>query len=66
MLQSLGASTGLVVGRAIIRDLYDRDRAASMIGLVTTVMVVAPMVAPLIGGFSTPPSAGKRPSSSWR
>jgi len=50
MVQALGASTGLVVGRAIIRDLYDRDRAASMIGSVTTVMVVAPMVAPLIGG----------------
>ncbi len=50
-LQALGASTGLVIGRAIIRDLYDRERAASMIGWVTTVMVVAPMVAPLIGGL---------------
>lgn len=51
ILQALGASTGLVIGRAIIRDLYDRERAASMIGWVTTVMVVAPMVAPLIGGL---------------
>lgn len=50
-LQALGASSGLVIGRAIIRDLYARERAASMIGLVTTVMVVAPMVAPLIGGL---------------
>lgn len=50
-IQALGASTGLVVGRAIIRDLYDRERAASMIGWVATVMVVAPMVAPLIGGL---------------
>ncbi len=50
-LQALGASTGLVIGRAIIRDLYNRERAASMIGWVTTVMVVAPMVAPLIGGL---------------
>lgn len=49
-VQALGASTGLVVGRAIIRDLYDRDRAASMIGWVTMAMVVAPMVAPMIGG----------------
>ena len=32
ILQALGASTGLVIGRAIIRDLYDRERAASMIG----------------------------------
>ena len=40
-----------MIGRAIIRDLYDRDRAAAMIGLVTTVMVLAPMMAPLIGGL---------------
>jgi DHA1 family bicyclomycin/chloramphenicol resistance-like MFS transporter len=39
-----------VIGRAVIRDLYDRDRAASMIGWVTMAMVVAPMIAPLIGG----------------
>ena len=50
-LQALGASTGLVIGRAIIRDLYNRESAASMIGWVTTVMVMAPMVAPLIGGL---------------
>ncbi|HML14559.1 MAG TPA: multidrug effflux MFS transporter [Xanthobacteraceae bacterium] len=49
--QAIGASTGVVVGRAIIRDLYDRDRAAAMIGWVTTATVVAPMVAPMIGGF---------------
>jgi DHA1 family bicyclomycin/chloramphenicol resistance-like MFS transporter len=50
-LQALGASTGLVVGRAIIRDLYHRDRAASMIASVTMVVIVAPMVAPLLGGL---------------
>jgi DHA1 family bicyclomycin/chloramphenicol resistance-like MFS transporter len=49
--QALGASTGIVIGRAIVRDLYDRERAASMIGWVATVMVVAPMVSPLIGGL---------------
>jgi DHA1 family bicyclomycin/chloramphenicol resistance-like MFS transporter len=49
--QSLGASTGQTIGRAIIRDLYDRQHAASMIGLVTSVVVLMPMVAPLIGGI---------------
>src|SRR3954466_1269533 len=48
--QALGATAGIVIGRAVIRDLYDRDRAASMIGWVTMAMVVAPMIAPLIGG----------------
>ena len=51
VVQAVGASTGIVMGRAIIRDLYERDRAASMIGLVTTAMVIAPMIAPLIGGI---------------
>jgi len=51
ILQAIGASGGVVISRAIIRDLYDRDRAAGMIGLVTTAMVLAPMVAPLIGGL---------------
>ena len=35
----------------MIRDLYERDRAASMIGWVTMAMVIAPMLAPLIGGL---------------
>lgn len=51
IVQAIGAATGVVIGRAIIRDLFDRDRSAAMIGLVATVMVVAPMVAPLIGGI---------------
>ncbi|QCI66645.1 multidrug effflux MFS transporter [Phreatobacter stygius] len=51
VLQSLGASAGLVVGRAVIRDVFDRDRSASMIGWVTMAMVVAPMLSPSIGGL---------------
>ena len=51
VVQSLGASTGQTIGRAIIRDLYDREQAASMIGLVTSVVVLMPMAAPLIGGI---------------
>ena len=49
--QALGASTGQVVGRAIIRDLYERERAASVLGLVTSAVVVIPMLSPLIGGI---------------
>jgi DHA1 family bicyclomycin/chloramphenicol resistance-like MFS transporter len=51
VVQAIGASTGIVIGRAIIRDLYERERAASMIGLVTTAMVIAPMISPLVGGI---------------
>jgi MFS transporter, DHA1 family, multidrug resistance protein len=50
-LQAFGASTGIVIGRAIVRDLYSRDRAASMLGWVTMSTVVVPMFGPLIGGL---------------
>jgi len=49
--QALGASTGIVIGRAIVRDLYARDRAASMLGWVTMSVVAVPMFGPLIGGL---------------
>jgi DHA1 family bicyclomycin/chloramphenicol resistance-like MFS transporter len=51
VLQALGASAGSVVSRAIVRDLFDREHAASMIGLVATVMVVMPLFGPLLGGI---------------
>jgi DHA1 family bicyclomycin/chloramphenicol resistance-like MFS transporter len=50
IIQAIGAATGIVMSRAIIRDLFERERAAAMIGLVTTAMVIAPMVSPMIGG----------------
>lgn len=51
VLQAVGGCAGMVLGRAIVRDLYERDRAASVLAYVTMAMVVAPMLAPLIGGF---------------
>jgi DHA1 family bicyclomycin/chloramphenicol resistance-like MFS transporter len=50
VLQAFGAAAGLTIGRTVVRDLYPRDRAASMIGYVTMGMVVAPMIAPALGG----------------
>lgn len=51
VIQGFGGSAGLILGRAILRDLYDRDRAASMIGYVTMGMAVAPMIGPAIAGY---------------
>lgn len=42
---------GMVLSRAAVRDLYDQDQAASMIGYVTMGMAVVPMIGPAIGGF---------------
>lgn len=50
VVQALGGCAGITLSRAIVRDLYDRTRAASMIAYVTMGMAVAPMIAPTIGG----------------
>ncbi len=51
IIQSAGAAAGMVLARAIIRDLYDREQAASAIAYLTMAMVVAPMVAPTFGAL---------------
>ncbi|WP_411838792.1 multidrug effflux MFS transporter [Paracoccus sp. ME4] len=49
LLQSV-ITVCMLVPRAVIRDLYDGDRAASMLGYVTMGMAVVPMMAPVFGG----------------
>jgi DHA1 family bicyclomycin/chloramphenicol resistance-like MFS transporter len=49
--QALGGASGMVVSRAIIRDLYSRERISSMISLVIAVMMIAQMLSPLTGGL---------------
>src|SRR5438552_11489372 len=50
-LQALGGATGMVISRAIIRDLYSRARVGAMISLVIAVMMIAQMPSPLTGGL---------------
>ena len=50
IIQAVGGCAGLVLGRAIVRDTHSREESASMIGYITMAMVVAPMVAPFLGG----------------
>jgi DHA1 family bicyclomycin/chloramphenicol resistance-like MFS transporter len=47
--QAAGACAGMVMTRAMIRDVFPRDQAASKIGFVMMGMTVAPMMAPLVG-----------------
>ncbi len=50
VVQGASGCVGIVLGRAIVRDLFERRQAASMLGYVTMGLAVAPMVAPSIGG----------------
>jgi MFS transporter, DHA1 family, multidrug resistance protein len=51
LLQAIGGSSGIVLARAMIRDVYDREKSASVISYVTMAFVLAPMVAPTLGGL---------------
>lgn len=50
-VQAIGGAAGMVVSRAIVRDLYGREKAASLLGYITAAWVLAPMLAPSLGGF---------------
>ena len=50
-LQAFGGCSGIVLSRAIVRDIYEREKAAQMIAYITAGMVVAPMAGPVIGGY---------------
>ena len=50
-LQGLSAGAGMVVSRAIIRDMFPPADAQRVMSQVTIYFGVAPAVAPLVGGF---------------
>jgi DHA1 family bicyclomycin/chloramphenicol resistance-like MFS transporter len=50
MAQAVVAA-GMVLSRAIVRDMVPDAQAASMIGYVTMGMSIVPMVGPVLGGF---------------
>ncbi len=52
-LQALGSSSGAVVVRAVVRDLHDTEGTAVVMSRIAAVMGVAPIIAPMIGGYST-------------
>ncbi|WP_293776118.1 multidrug effflux MFS transporter [uncultured Oxalicibacterium sp.] len=50
-LQGLGASAGMVIPRAIVRDLHTGHDAARLMSLLMLVFSVSPILAPLTGSF---------------
>jgi DHA1 family bicyclomycin/chloramphenicol resistance-like MFS transporter len=51
LLQALGACAGIVLARAIIRDVYEREAAARGLALVMMAMSLAPAVSPAFGAY---------------
>jgi MFS transporter, DHA1 family, multidrug resistance protein len=50
-LQGTSAGAGLIVGRTVIRDVFDGDAAQRMMSRVSMIFSIAPAVAPIIGGW---------------
>ncbi|MGE4422980.1 MAG: multidrug effflux MFS transporter [Pseudodesulfovibrio sp.] len=50
VVQAVGACTGPMLARAMIRDLFSRTRAAQMLSTLMIIMAIAPIIGPLLGG----------------
>jgi DHA1 family bicyclomycin/chloramphenicol resistance-like MFS transporter len=50
-LQGLSAGVGIIVGRAVIRDLLHGDDAQRLMSQVSVIFGIAPAVAPVVGGW---------------
>ncbi|MFD7867566.1 multidrug effflux MFS transporter [Streptomyces sp. NPDC059783] len=50
LIQGLAGAAGIVIARAVVRDLYDGDEMARFFSTLMLISGVAPVVAPVIGG----------------
>ncbi len=50
VVQAVGACAGPVLARAMVRDLYARERSAQMLSTLMLVMGIAPLLGPILGG----------------
>src|SRR5436190_1144283 len=51
ILQGLGAASGAVLGRALLRDAYEAKEMPLVMSWIALAMNVSPAIAPSIGGF---------------
>lgn len=51
VVQAFGACAGPVIGRAVVRDVWGRERAATVLAYIAFAMAMAPAVGPILGGW---------------
>ncbi|MGA5135204.1 Bcr/CflA family efflux MFS transporter [Streptomyces olivoreticuli] len=49
-LQGFSGAAGVVIGRAVISDVATGNKAAKLLGVLMTLMGIAPVIAPVVGG----------------
>ena len=50
-MQGLTAGAGIVISRAVVRDLFDGPAAQRLMSHITMMFAIAPAIAPVIGGW---------------
>lgn len=50
-IQGLCAGVGMIVGRAVIRDVFDGEEAQRLMSQVSMIFSIAPAIAPIVGGW---------------
>ncbi len=53
IVQAVAACSGVVLGRAVVRDLYPPAEAAKVLAYLGTAMALAPILGPILGGWLT-------------
>jgi DHA1 family purine ribonucleoside efflux pump-like MFS transporter/DHA1 family bicyclomycin/chloramphenicol resistance-like MFS transporter len=52
LLQGIGASVGITVARAIVRDQFDGREAATVMNLIGMMLAIGPAIAPTLGSLA--------------
>ena len=50
-LQAIGACAGIVLSRAVVRDVHGREGAARVLSYLSAALAIAPLVGPILGGY---------------
>ena len=53
-LQGIGASAGIAISRALVRDLFTDDQSSRIMNLIGIILALGPALAPTIGGLMLP------------
>lgn len=50
-VQGIGASAGVAISRALVRDMFEGDESSRIMNLMGIILAVAPALAPTLGGL---------------
>lgn len=49
--QAFGGCAGVVIARAMVRDMFDREQVARSMAILASAVTIVPIVGPVIGGY---------------